>query len=151
MDDIELGRYGKRGDILVFLSRERDIRELAKLLRRRTDLDVLPLYARLSAPAVPGRPNRSEVPSLMHEQHKPGRRVAPEIVFPAELPVVEQREVISEAILGNQVVIIAGETGSGKTTQLPKICLQLGRGLDRQIGHTQPRRLAARTVANRRG
>lgn len=72
-----------------------------------------------------------------------------EISFPAELPIVEQMEVISEAIANNQVVIIAGETGSGKTTQLPKICLQMGRGLVQQIGHTQPRRLAARTVAER--
>ena len=72
-----------------------------------------------------------------------------EIRFPAELPIVEQMEVISEAIAGHQVVIIAGETGSGKTTQLPKICLQMGRGLRQQIGHTQPRRLAARTVAER--
>ena len=78
------------------------------------------------------------------------RRTVPEnIHFPAELPVVEQRDVISEAIVANQVVIIAGETGSGKTTQLPKICLQLGRGMLGQIGHTQPRRLAARTVAQR--
>ncbi|MFK8050594.1 MAG: ATP-dependent RNA helicase HrpA [Halioglobus sp.] len=84
---------------------------------------------------------------------KPSRSPQPrtlgEIAFPAELPIVEQMEVISEAIAGHQVVIVAGETGSGKTTQLPKICLQMGRGLERQIGHTQPRRLAARTVAER--
>jgi ATP-dependent helicase HrpA len=84
----------------------------------------------------------------MYQEEGPRRRV-PNISFPAELPVVEQRETIAEAISANQVVIIAGETGSGKTTQLPKICLQLGRGLERQIGHTQPRRLAARTVAQR--
>jgi ATP-dependent helicase HrpA len=71
------------------------------------------------------------------------------ITFPADLPVVERREDIARAIENNQVVIIAGETGSGKTTQLPKICLQLGRGERRRIGHTQPRRLAARTVAVR--
>lgn len=71
------------------------------------------------------------------------------ISFPPELPIVEQMEAIAGAIADNQVVIIAGETGSGKTTQLPKICLQMGRGLVQQIGHTQPRRLAARTVAER--
>ncbi|MEP1446905.1 MAG: ATP-dependent RNA helicase HrpA [Paraglaciecola sp.] len=77
------------------------------------------------------------------------RRVqCPEIDFPA-LPVSERQEEIAEAISNNQVVIIAGETGSGKTTQIPKICLQLGRGIRGIIGHTQPRRLAARTVANR--
>jgi len=65
------------------------------------------------------------------------------------LPVSERREEIAEAIKNNQVVIIAGETGSGKTTQLPKICLSIGRGVSGLIGHTQPRRLAARSVAER--
>jgi ATP-dependent helicase HrpA len=69
--------------------------------------------------------------------------------FPAELPVVERRDEIAAAIAAHQVVILAGETGSGKTTQLPKICLQVGRGVKGMIGHTQPRRLAARTVAQR--
>lgn len=69
--------------------------------------------------------------------------------YPAQLPVVAAREDIKKAISENQVVIIAGETGSGKTTQLPKICLELGRGVDGLIGHTQPRRLAARAVATR--
>lgn len=68
------------------------------------------------------------------------------IEFPPELPVSERREELEAAIRDHQVVIVAGETGSGKTTQLPKICLQLGR---QAIGHTQPRRLAARTVAQR--
>jgi ATP-dependent helicase HrpA len=67
----------------------------------------------------------------------------------ADLPVAQSSEKISKAIQDNQVIIIAGETGSGKTTQLPKICLQLGLGAKGLIGHTQPRRLAARTVANR--
>ncbi|GAA0857486.1 ATP-dependent RNA helicase HrpA [Aliiglaciecola litoralis] len=72
----------------------------------------------------------------------------PSIKYP-DLPVTEHRQEISEAIKNNQVVIIAGETGSGKTTQIPKICMELGRGVDGLIGHTQPRRLAARTVAGR--
>ncbi|WP_319432749.1 ATP-dependent RNA helicase HrpA [Mycobacterium sp. RTGN5] len=72
----------------------------------------------------------------------------PAITYP-DLPVSERRGEIAKAISENQVVVIAGETGSGKTTQLPKICLELGRGVRGTIGHTQPRRLAARTVAQR--
>src|SRR5271163_3440956 len=71
------------------------------------------------------------------------------ISYPPELPVSQRRDEIARAIRDHQVVIIAGETGSGKTTQIPKICLELGRGVAGQIGHTQPRRLAARTVAER--
>ena len=71
------------------------------------------------------------------------------ITYPAELPVSQRKDEIAQAIRDHQVVVIAGETGSGKTTQIPKICLELGRGVDGQIGHTQPRRLAARTVAER--
>ena len=69
--------------------------------------------------------------------------------YPEELPVVARRDEIVRAIAENQVVIVCGETGSGKTTQLPKICLELGRGVAGMIGHTQPRRIAARTVAAR--
>ncbi|MEL7615386.1 ATP-dependent RNA helicase HrpA [Vreelandella titanicae] len=69
--------------------------------------------------------------------------------YPPELPVVERREDIVNAIRDHQVVVVAGETGSGKTTQLPKMCLELGRGRRGLIGHTQPRRLAARSVASR--
>ncbi len=72
----------------------------------------------------------------------------PKVEYPS-LPVSEKRDDIAQAILNHQVVIVAGETGSGKTTQLPKICLEVGRGVNGIIGHTQPRRLAARTVANR--
>ena len=71
------------------------------------------------------------------------------ISYPPELPVSQRRDDIAAAIRDHQVVIVAGETGSGKTTQLPKICLELGRGVQGQIGHTQPRRIAARTVAER--
>ncbi|MBA4866617.1 ATP-dependent RNA helicase HrpA [Streptomyces sp. PSKA54] len=73
----------------------------------------------------------------------------PEITYPESLPVSQKRDAILEAIRDHQVVIVAGETGSGKTTQIPKICLELGRGVRGMIGHTQPRRIAARTVAER--
>lgn len=73
----------------------------------------------------------------------------PKIEFPIDLPVVEHQQVIREAIEKHQVVIVAGETGSGKTTQLPKILLDMGYGAKGIIGHTQPRRLAARSVASR--
>ena len=73
----------------------------------------------------------------------------PEIAYQPELPVSQRKDEIAAAIRDHQVVIVAGETGSGKTTQLPKICLELGRGVTGQIGHTQPRRIAARTVAER--
>jgi ATP-dependent helicase HrpA len=69
--------------------------------------------------------------------------------FPADLPVNQRREEIAAAIAAHQVVIVCGETGSGKTTQLPKICLELGRGVQGLIGHTQPRRIAARSTAAR--
>ncbi|WP_189223537.1 ATP-dependent RNA helicase HrpA [Saccharothrix coeruleofusca] len=77
------------------------------------------------------------------------REAVPKITYPAELPVSARKDDIAALIREHQVVIVAGETGSGKTTQLPKICLELGRGVLGQIGHTQPRRLAARTVAER--
>jgi ATP-dependent helicase HrpA len=77
------------------------------------------------------------------------RAAVPVITFPAELPVSQRKAELAAAIAGHQVVIVAGETGSGKTTQLPKICLELGRGIRGKIGHTQPRRIAARTVAAR--
>jgi ATP-dependent helicase HrpA len=71
------------------------------------------------------------------------------VTYPPELPVSQRKDEIAAAIRDHQVVVVAGETGSGKTTQLPKICLELGRGVNGQIGHTQPRRIAARTVAER--
>jgi ATP-dependent helicase HrpA len=73
----------------------------------------------------------------------------PAPVYPPELPVAQKKQEIADAIAANQLVVICGETGSGKTTQLPKICLELGRGVLGMIGHTQPRRIAARSVAMR--
>jgi ATP-dependent helicase HrpA len=73
----------------------------------------------------------------------------PTIRYPEALPVSARKDDIAAAIRDHQVVVVAGETGSGKTTQIPKICLELGRGVRGQIGHTQPRRIAARTVAER--
>jgi len=92
---------------------------------------------------LPGAPTRSE-------EWKAERRLAlPLISYPEALPISKRRDEIAAAIADHQVVVVAGETGSGKTTQLPKICLELGRGIDAMIGHTQPRRIAARTVADR--
>ena len=76
-------------------------------------------------------------------------RSAPAPSFSQDLPVIRRREEIAAAIRDHQVCIVCGETGSGKTTQLPQICLALGRGRRGMIGHTQPRRLAARSVAAR--
>ena len=85
--------------------------------------------------------------STQKRQQRLANKPTPE--YPPELPVVEQREEILAAIKAHQVVILCGETGSGKTTQLPKICLDAGRGVAGLIGHTQPRRIAARSVAAR--
>ncbi|HWU99074.1 MAG TPA: ATP-dependent RNA helicase HrpA [Oxalicibacterium sp.] len=88
-----------------------------------------------------GQQTRSAVP--------PVRNPLPPVTFPEELPVSGKRDDIANAIRDNQVVIVSGETGSGKTTQLPKICLELGRGEKGLIGHTQPRRIAASSTAKR--
>ncbi|GGS88965.1 ATP-dependent RNA helicase HrpA [Streptomyces chromofuscus] len=77
------------------------------------------------------------------------RARVPAVTYPPQLPVSQKKDEIADAIRDHQVVIVAGETGSGKTTQIPKICLELGRGVRGMIGHTQPRRIAARTVAER--
>ncbi|MEV7130851.1 ATP-dependent RNA helicase HrpA [Streptomyces sp. NPDC093260] len=77
------------------------------------------------------------------------RSRVPAVSYPEQLPVSQKKDAIAAAIRDHQVVIVAGETGSGKTTQIPKICMELGRGVRGMIGHTQPRRIAARTVAER--
>ncbi len=100
-------------------------------------------------PTPASRPRRRR-PAAARADFRALRAAAvPAISYPAELPISQRREEIAVAIRDHQVVVVAGETGSGKTTQLPKICLELGRGVAGMIGHTQPRRLAARTVAAR--
>jgi len=94
----------------------------------------------------------NEVAQKLHQsQQKYAQRQAqlPKPEYPPELPVSGKKDEIAAAIQQHQVVIVCGETGSGKTTQLPKICLELGRGVAGLIGHTQPRRIAARSVASR--
>lgn len=88
-------------------------------------------------------------PAVASEAALPMRNPLPGISFPEELPVSGKRAEIAEALQKHQVIIVCGETGSGKTTQLPKICLELGRGRNGLIGHTQPRRIAASSTAKR--
>ncbi|MBO0732293.1 MAG: hypothetical protein J2P57_23735, partial [Acidimicrobiaceae bacterium] len=90
-------------------------------------------------------------PPFTAEQVERRRALVPELRYPDDLPVVARREDLLAAIQRHPVVVVAGETGSGKSTQLPKLCLELGRGVHGMIGHTQPRRLAARAVAERVG
>ncbi len=101
------------------------------------------------------RPSRRRPSRRRQSRRLPETEVArraalvPELRYPEELPVSARRDDIAAAIRDHQVVVVAGETGSGKTTQLPKICLELGRGVQGMVGHTQPRRIAARSVAER--
>src|SRR5918997_878824 len=97
-------------------------------------------HRREGSPPVPG----SSADRVARRQ-----AAVPKINYPSALPISERMDEIAVAIRDHQVVVVAGETGSGKTTQIPKICLELGRGIRGMVGHTQPRRLAARTVAER--
>ncbi|EPC00474.1 RNA helicase [Litchfieldella anticariensis FP35 = DSM 16096] len=126
------------GDCLLRDAREFE-RRLAGLKRRAregkpVDRGLAEIERRLTASQA----------ALTHRQALPVR-----LEYPPELPVAERREEILAALRDHQVVVVAGETGSGKTTQLPKLCLELGLGRRGLIGHTQPRRLAARSVATR--
>ena len=111
----------------------RDQARLSRRLRGRVDLAAL----------------ESDIAAAEARLVRRQTAVPKRIDYPETLPVSERRDDIAAAIRDNQVVVIAGETGSGKTTQIPKICLELGRGVRGLIGHTQPRRLAARSVAER--
>lgn len=107
-------------------------RRIRKPEARQAVLDEIAAEAEKAAARLAGRASRM-----------------PEVTYPENLPVSQKKDEIAEAIRDHQVVIVAGETGSGKTTQIPKICMELGRGVRGMIGHTQPRRIAARTVAER--
>ena len=80
---------------------------------------------------------------------RPTTTPEPEIRYPAELPITERLDDLRAALREHQVVVVAGETGSGKSTQIPKLCLELAAGRPGLVGHTQPRRIAARAVAER--
>lgn len=126
------------------------------LHRRLADLTIVDQHRlRRRVDKLGASPNADAVRALTRDIDAASRRIerrraaVPVLDFPPELPVSEARDEIAAAIAAHQVVVIAGETGSGKTTQLPKICLELGRGIRGAIGHTQPRRIAASSVARR--
>jgi len=127
---------------------------LLAMLRDGMASDWAPLSKRIhrlaGARASPAEIERVERAVAASRQRAEARAAAlPRIEYPPELPVAERHDEIAAAIRAHPVVIVCGETGSGKTTQLPKICLDAGRGLRGLIGHTQPRRIAARSVAAR--
>jgi ATP-dependent helicase HrpA len=121
------------------------LRDEQRMRRRLAGVDKIRNVARRSSVAA-----QIDAEIAAAQQRVEARRTSvPTITYPDELPISQRRDDIAAAIRDHQVVIVAGETGSGKTTQLPKICLELGRGVRGLIGHTQPRRIAARTVAER--
>ncbi|MDI3402609.1 ATP-dependent RNA helicase HrpA [Streptomyces cavernicola] len=131
--------------------------ELARLLDEASLRDAHRLGRRLEGSRKIRRPEarQSVLDEIAAEAEKSAARIRerraalPPVTYPEQLPVSQKKDEILAAIRDHQVVIVAGETGSGKTTQIPKICMELGRGARGMIGHTQPRRIAARTVAER--
>ncbi|MBI5088244.1 MAG: hypothetical protein HZB15_05130, partial [Actinobacteria bacterium] len=106
----------------------------------------------MSRPRSPRRPREPRVDPARAEQRAAtitALRARGALDIPDSLPIAERHDDLIAALRDHQVVIVAGETGSGKSTQLPKLCLELGRGVGGLIGHTQPRRVAARTIAER--
>ncbi|WP_432574219.1 ATP-dependent RNA helicase HrpA [Kineococcus sp. SYSU DK005] len=137
-DDPRAAALAARLGLVLLRDEDRLRRRLAALARTR-DAEAL-------------RRGLEEVEAQTAAAEERARRRAaavPEVRYPPELPVSQEKDRIAQALREHQVVVVAGETGSGKTTQLPKICMELGRGRRGRIGHTQPRRIAARAVAER--
>ena len=134
-----------------------DVPELRRRLGELTLRDEHRLGGRLQRLRTLDDPGarEQELAQLLAELERADARIAarrasvPELSYPPQLPVSGRHDELLAMIRDHQVVVVAGETGSGKTTQLPKLCLELGRGIRGTIAHTQPRRLAARTVAER--
>jgi ATP-dependent helicase HrpA len=120
----------------------RDVADLQKAIEKAPDAKVSQKVDRLLAEIV-------QKISSSHQKYQARLNALPKPEYELDLPVTARKDEIKAAIEKHQVVIVCGETGSGKTTQLPKICLELGRGVSGLIGHTQPRRIAARSVASR--
>ncbi|MEM6364448.1 MAG: ATP-dependent helicase, partial [Planctomycetota bacterium] len=110
-----------------------------------------------SKPASPGYLRQPDKPSKTQSaassdthSEQPRRTIAPQnLVVPSDLPIAAHADDIIAKLRDHQVLVVSGETGSGKSTQLPKFCIEAGLGIERMIGHTQPRRLAARSIASR--
>jgi ATP-dependent helicase HrpA len=124
----------KNLDQTMIADRHRLRRQLHDLQKQPDDARLAQWLTRFQASCEKAQARRDSVPAMRYDD---------------QLPIAAKRDEIKAALEKHQVVVIAGETGSGKTTQLPKICLELGRGVNGLIGHTQPRRLAARSVATR--
>jgi ATP-dependent helicase HrpA len=129
-----LDQLQKNLEHALYADRHRLRRQLHELRKRPDEAKLAQWLERFQASAAKVEARRLSVPPMRYDD---------------VLPIAAKRDEIKAAIVQHQVVVIAGETGSGKTTQLPKICLELGRGVHGLIGHTQPRRLAARSVATR--
>lgn len=130
----DLAALQKNLDHVMIAERHRLRRQLHELQKQPDEAKLAQWLERFQASSDKVAARRSSIPTMRYDD---------------ALPIAAKRDEIKAALEKSQVVVIAGETGSGKTTQLPKICLEIGRGVHGLIGHTQPRRLAARSVATR--